>query len=650
MNQRFQLPAIVLCLTTLGAQAAGQTPNAKTPAPGAGKQSKSAAGARASLDPLARERRTTALALATALAEEARSFRDEQLRARVLARTADALWETETERARTLFRRAWDAAETADRESLKRLEEQRRTNADRGPGFTGNTSHLRSEVWNLAARHERALAEEFIAKTVAATPEDPLTISAGSGGGTIELATPDPEQPPTAVLARLDIATQFLEEGDIDRSLQFADRGLERVTSYGITYLSRLREKNQAAADQRFATLLARSASDPASDATTVSLLSSYAFTPFLYVIARRDGQNHTSQQRDRIAAPLMSPELRALFFRASAQILLRPLLPPDQDRTLAGRPGLYFTIARLLPLFEQFAADYAPELRAQLGALTPDAPEQFRNGQSSMLTRGLVPEETMKDEGQEALENLDRAPNGEERDMLYARAALSAARKGDARARDYVDKIDDAELRKQARAFVDFTLVGRAVEKKETTEALRLARTGELTNVQRVYALLEIAHLLAKSDPTRASELLDEALIEARRIGGGDADRPRSLIGVATRFYEIDRNRAWEALSEALKAANSNNEFTGEDAEIVSRFVTKRGSSTTNFTVDIFDLNYIFSQLAKDDLARAVELSKSFTNEAPRSVAMLSIVRAVLAQKPNERRVVSDRQEIRND
>ncbi|MDX6695488.1 MAG: hypothetical protein QOF02_3091 [Blastocatellia bacterium] len=649
MNQRFQLPAIALCLTALCAQAAGQTPSGKTAAPGAGKQGKSAAGARASVDPLARERRATALALATALAEEARSFRDEQLRARVLARTADALWDTETERARSLFRRAWDAAETADRESLKRLEEQRGTSAARDPGFTGNASHLRSEVLNLAARHDRALAEEFIAKTIAAT-EEPFTVSAGPGGGTIELATPDPENPPMAVLARLDLATRFLDESDIEHSLQFADKGLERVTSYGITYLSRLREKNQAAADQRFAALLVRSANDPASDATTVSLLSSYAFTPFLYVIARRDGQNHTSQQRDKIVAPVMQRELLAAFFRASAQILLRPLLPPDQDRTLAGRPGLYFTIARLLPLFEQHAADYAPELRAQLGALTPDAPEQFRNGQSSMLTRGLVPEETMKDEGQEALDNLDRAPNGEARDMLYARAALSAARKGDARARDYVDKIDDADLRKQARAYVDFTLVGRAVEKKDTTEALRLARTGELTNVQRAYALLEIAHLLAKTDPTRAAELLDEALAEARRIGGGDADRPRSLFGVATRFYELDRNRAWEALSEALKAANSNNEFTGEDAEIVSRFITKRGSSTTNFTVDIFDLNLIFSLLAKDDLTRAVELSKSFTNEAPRSVAMLSIVRAVLAQKPSERRIVSDQQEIRND
>lgn len=651
MNQHSRPIAAALCLIALTSQAFGQTPSGKTPAQSTGKQGKNnSAAARERPDPLARERRATALALATGLADEARSFHDEALRARVLARTADALWEADTERARALFRRAWDAASAADNESLKQLEEQRRSNADRGPAFTGNPSHLRAEVLRLAARRERALAEEFLGKAAEVSGEAPLTVSSGPNGAPVEVASSDPEKPPAAIAGRLDLARQLLEEGDMERALQFADRALDRVTTAGITFLSQLREKNQAAADQRFAAMVSRAALDPASDAITVSVLSSYAFTPFLYVIVRRDGQNHTSQQRQNIVAPAMSPELRAAFFRAAAVILLRPLPTPDQDRTLAGRGGLYFTIARLLPLFDQYAADYSPELRAQLSALAPDAPEQFRSGQSNMLTRGLVPAEEMKDEGQEALDNIDRAPNGEERDSLYARAALMAAHKGDPRAREYADKIDDSDARKHARAYVDFALTSRTIEKKDATEALRLARTGELTNVQRAWALMEIAHLLTKTDSTRAAEILDEALAEARRIGGGDVDRPRALVGVATRLYEIDKNRAWEVLSEALKAANANSDFTGEDAEIVSRFVTKRGASTTNFTVDFFDLNNVFSLMSKDDLARAVELAKGFNGESPRSVATLAIVRAVLDQKPGDRRAVGNQVEIRNE
>lgn len=649
MNRLSHLTAVALCLLALAVQAFGQTPNSKTPAQSAGKQGKNApASKRERPDPMAGERRAVALMLATSLAEEARSFRDETLRARVLARTADALWENETERARALFRRAWEAAETADRESLRRLEEQRRANAS-GPSFRDNPSQLRSEVLRLAAKRDRALGEEFLAKAADAVPEEPLTITSGSGQAPVEIASSDPSKPTEAIAGRLGLATQLLEEGDIERALQFADKALDRVTTHGILFLSLLREKNQAAADQRFAALLARSANDPAADAVTVSVLSSYAFTPFLYIIVRRDGQNQSSQQRDQIVAPQMSAELRAAFFNAAAQILLRPLPTPDQDRTLAGRGGLYFTIARLLPLFDQYAPDYSPELRAQLSALAPDAPEQFRTGQSNLLTRGLVPEETMKDEGQAALENIDRARNSEERDNLHVRAAMAAARKGDARAREYVDKIDDSDLRKRARAHVDFMLLSRAIEKKETTEALRLARTGELTNIQRAYALMEIARLMTKTDPTRATEVLEEALAEARRIGGGDVDRPRALIGVATRLYEINPSRAWEVLSEALKAANAVSDFTGEDAEIVSRFITKRGASTTSFTVDIFDLNYIFNLLARDDLSRAVELAKSFSNEAPRAAASLAIVRAVLKQKQNDRRGISDQVEIRN-
>ena len=45
----------------------------------------------AEADPAAVERRNVAVSLLTSLADDARSFRDQKLRARVLARTADAL-------------------------------------------------------------------------------------------------------------------------------------------------------------------------------------------------------------------------------------------------------------------------------------------------------------------------------------------------------------------------------------------------------------------------------------------------------------------------------------------------------------------------------------------------------------------------------
>jgi hypothetical protein len=621
--------------------ARAQGPSAKDAPQKTDKQAKGAKTTRERPDPLASQRRATVITLATSLADEARGFHDEQLRARVLMRTAEALWETNREQASALFHRAWDAAESADRETLRRIEESRREKSGSGGVVETSPADLRGEVLRLAARRDRALGEEFFAKLSEAKERENqnLTVSADN---TPAQPSNDPETPPFAVVQRLRLAREFLEEGDIERALQFADGALNVVTTRGINFLSALREKDPAAADKRFAAMLGRAAADPASDAITVSILSSYVFTPFLTVVVRGGGGYDSSQERDGIAAPNISTELRAAFLRTAAQILLRPLPTPDQDHTLAGRGGLYFTIARLLPLFEQYAPDFTPELRAQLSALAPDAPERFRNSGDKMLTRGLVPEETQRDEGQEALERADRAADPAERDASYAHAAMVAAMKGDIAARDLTDKIQDSEMRKSARAFIDFTLVERALRQNDAPEALRRIHTGELTSIHRVWALTEVARLMKKTDAKNAAEVLDEAATEARRIGTSDPNRARALFGVATRMYEVDHNRGWEMVAEAVKAANSASEFTGEDAHIVSRFVTPRGATTTNFDVESFDVNGIFGLLAKDDLYRAVELAKNFTTEAPRATATLAIVRAILAQKRVESRTES--------
>jgi len=74
-------------------------------------------------DAEAAQQRTVAISLVTSLADEARSFKDQTRRARVQARAADVLWDTDPERARELFRRAWEAAETVDADAAKKRAE-----------------------------------------------------------------------------------------------------------------------------------------------------------------------------------------------------------------------------------------------------------------------------------------------------------------------------------------------------------------------------------------------------------------------------------------------------------------------------------------------------------------------------------------------
>src|SRR5689334_20952972 len=113
-----------------------------------------------------KERRARARSLLVALSTDARTFHDQTLRARSLARIADTLWKVDPDQARLLFRKAWDAAEVADQESDKKLQEEIAQQQSRtGGGYAINLPpNVRREVLRLAARHDRVLGEEFLEK------------------------------------------------------------------------------------------------------------------------------------------------------------------------------------------------------------------------------------------------------------------------------------------------------------------------------------------------------------------------------------------------------------------------------------------------------------------------------------------------------
>jgi hypothetical protein len=598
-------------------------------------------------DPMEEVRRTTAITLLTALADDARNFRDQPLRARVQARAADALWDTDTERARTLFRRAWDAAEAADAENERRsAEEQQQRRAGGRPTAFVSRPNLRREVLRLAARHDRALGEEFLTRLDEARKNETSATNqvnaaaAAAQGGEQQARRPDPSSPPAAIQQRLRLALQLLEDGDKERALQFADPALTSVNTYSINFLDTLRTRDASAADQRIAALMMRAASDPASDANTVSLLSAYFFTPFLYHVFQPGGGANTMRwsRDENVPPPSVSPELRAAFFNAAAQILLRPIPPAETDRTSSGRAGTYLVIARLLPLFEQNAPDKAALLRTKMAALTPDTPERARSTENSALTRGLVPEDPSRDRVQENLDRLDKAKDSAERDEIYFNAAQSAMSRGEHdRARSLADKIEDLDLRRQVRGLIDFEATSKAIREKRAEDALRAARTGELTNLQRTWALTEVARLMTKDEPGRAGELLDEAFVEAKRIDQASPERVRALVAIVTQMAGLDKTRVWEVMTEVVKASNSVAEFTGEDGGLTSRAGTRNQMTTMNFNVESFDLTNIFAALARENLDRAVELAKTFTGESPRAVATLAVARAVLEKKKTE-------------
>jgi hypothetical protein len=626
MNRRALL--ILPCLLFLVSPVSAQRNEANKNAPGKEAPGKGNPAVDQEAERILRERRAHARSLLLSLASDARSFSDQTLRARTLARIADTLWSVDNEQGRLLFRKAWEAAEVADLESDQKLQEEiRQLQAKTGGGYAINTPpKLRPEVLRLAARRDRALGEEFL---------DKLKVQKQDGGNATANTKLNSSNFAEATSQRLGLAQELLETGNLDQALQFADPALGVVSVETIDFLSSLREKNPGAADTRYGAMLANSASELQSDANTVSLLSSYVFTPHLFLIFHGDGGISSSQKAAAILPANVAPELRAAFLQTAAGILLRPQPPPDQGQSTAGITGKYLVIKRLLPLFEQFApGEMTAAVRGQLDTLNALVSDHTRQRDAEWLQKGLKPETRVEEQEQSILNRIDRAKTSAERDSLYLQLAFMALRRGDLRARDFVDKIEETDLRKQARPYVDANLAINAVEKKQTEKALQLAQIGDLTHIQRAWVLAQSSQLLARTDGQKSLSVIEDAGSEARRIEGTDPDRPRALLAVANALLIIDRARVWDATFEAVKAANSAEGFTGEDGTLNLQFQTKGQSSARSHDAPDFNLAGIFGTLADDDYDRAVDLARGFQGEAPRASAVIAIARAVFKEK----------------
>ncbi|HEX3248221.1 MAG TPA: hypothetical protein VHS05_02250 [Pyrinomonadaceae bacterium] len=611
---------VVLCLVFSASLTYAQAP-AKSVAPGSTTPTETEE---------LKERRARARSLLVSLASDARTFHDQTLRARSLARIADALWKVDAEQGRLMFRKAWEAAEVADQESENKLQEEiNQQKARSGGSFATNTPpSIRREVLRLAARHDRTISEEFLEKLKQQKLE------------TANSATtkPSPTRLGDALSQRLDVARELMRMGELERALQFADPALSLVTMETMNFLCDVREKNPAAADARYSALLASSASNPQADANTVSLLSSYIFTPHLFMTFSNNGSS-SSQSSSKIVPADVSPDLRNAFFQSAASILLRPLPVPGQtDQTSAGLDGKFLVIKRLLPFYEQSApAAMVESLRGHLNALQTMVSDNARHFDEDQLNRGTKPERTTTDQEQSLLDRIDRAKTSEERDSLYLQLAFTAYGKGDMRARDFVSKVEDSEVRKQAQAYIDTSLTIFFVGKKQTDQALELVHKGEISQLVKAWALAECAKVLFKTDRDKALDLIDEAVAEARRIDVSDPGLPRALVAVANALNATDRERVWDATFDAVKAANSAEGFTGEDGEVVAKFQSKGQSSVHTNDVPEFDLDGLFRDLATQDYDRAVELARGFQAEGPRAVATIAIARAILEPKPQK-------------
>lgn len=558
----------------------------------------------------AKARQQQAASLLLSLATDARSFRDLTLRARSLASIADLLWDLDHNQSRVLFTKAWDAAEAAERENTAPV-------------------HLREEVLRLAARHDRALAETFLESLKTEQADEEAEVSRNSLWG-----------PSEALSKRLALARNLLASGDVKRALEFAEPALGTATISTLEFLTLLRAHDAAAADRFYANMVSRGPSGP-EEANTVSLLSSYLFTPHMYVMFAPDGKAETSWRETTLPPINVDPQLRLNFFQTAAGVLLQPVQPSEKNQNPGGLVIRYMVSQRLLPLFEQYApSSLATSLRSQLPILRELISDDVTSAENEWLNKGLGRQsDEFKDREKSMLDQIDRAKTSAERDDLYLKLALLALENDKNTARDYADKIDESELRKQVLAWVDWAIALRAVEQKKFEAALALARKGELTHIQRVWILTQVAGSLAESDREKALTVINDAIREVERIDNSDPDRPRGLFAIANALKGVDDTRAWEIAFDAVKAGNSAESFTGEDGKIFQGLTSSTQIFQRNDPASDFDIKGVFGKLAATDADRTIELARAFQAEGPRAIATIAIARALLTQESAARK-----------
>jgi hypothetical protein len=587
----------------------------------------------------ARARRAKALLLLVETADEARAIEDLLYRARLQALAADALWPFDQKRARAIFRRAWEAATASD--NAEREAEALEAGATAEAVET--VTEARDEVLAKTARRDSALAGIFLRELM----EDAKTESNSEQTG-IERAT-NRRTPSATGARRIALGYELLDSGEAESALKIVAPVVNEGASAALMlFMLRLHERNAAAGDALYRMMIAQMRVDAQADANTVLLLSTPIVSPELMVSVDEHGslQFQPVARTDARAGtpPPVAPAARSTFFDAAASVLLRSVNSRPGSSEAQERAALYFATARLLPFFEREAAQYVPELQARAAALLNEFTDTRRDALSSQLSLRSLGAPPSTDPLRSHFEELSRTSEQAERDRITIRIVLIAARnRAWDRARRAASELSDDGVRRAANSFIALHQIADLAnaykdEKEDDYESIVSFLKGvEVPPLAAAWGYAQAARIAArKREPQRVAELLTEAGHFAERAPANTSQRVAAYGVIAIEAALLDRQRAWELLTELVHAANAlGDDFAGDDSSV--DFGADENSKTPapfTFTADVFRLDSVFATMAHLDFERALTGARALEGDVPRAFAQLAIARAALENK----------------
>jgi len=552
------------------------------------------------------------------LADDARASDDLAFAVRAQAQAATLLWSRDAERARSIYRRAFESLGTSP--SAKPGDQKANAIGSPSVGLRSDLSaarkgQLRSELLNQIAARDPDLAEE-LAVSIADKLENSSRVckdgtsqdcGANPANPTFSNArttmTTGPTREETERRELLMSAALQVVEREPQQAMAFAQMSVALgISSYLARFLTLLRAVDAERADLLFSNVVARLEESPEVNLTEIHALGSYVVSVV----------NTTSEHT-------LSKPLVVRFLNLALNKVSRDEFDPSAI-TSRDESAAYFIGRQLTDLVARYLPDRAGQLQIYIG-YGSDAGADALIDAADLSVRGPA------DLARDAIEATDKG----ERDSLLARAALGwLARSGFKEAEEAAFRISNEATRDR----VMIQIARRYSSTKRIDDALALARRVVDLSLRADVVVTLANAVLAAGDEVRAIELLNEAATYSAKAAL--IDRARSLIKIAGSFAAFDDVRSFETLQSAIKAINETIKRQ-QDSKDEPASATK-ANGTRAFALDDLNgasLERTLASLAKSDFDRALSLAEQLSTLEASIVAQLAVCKGGLAQRP---------------
>ena len=517
---------VALCLQGLLAQ------NPQTPAPPGKSASKKTANAR---DVEAEQNAVNALLYLRSSANEVENSSE---RVRVLLEIADALWLSDKELAKDVFKQSFTVASnhTAKEEDA-----------------VSRSKSLQQLVISRIAMRDPELARSLLP----APPEGERSKRTNQFGELYGVNGSTGEMLVKAAAEAL--------SSDAAQAAQIArTAAADGVSQQMRLFLLSLRARDRNAGDALFEVLLQNAAAQRPPQLAEALFLWDYAFQRKIIYLGA------AAWFREAPTEYPISPDLKrkALAFAVDALVQNAQLFYLANART-DERPVaveryavLYSLAAQILPDVQALIPSAVPTVMAQINRLGQELRDQ---GQKVPQPPEPLPSAAESGDIDKLLERAAGAPNSSVRDAMYARAAYRLYLREDyERALEVSRNIENVELRQKVTDPVRFDWSGTLIDQKRFDTALTVARGIQSAELRAAMLVHLAGKYLTAGDQTQAVAALNEAQPLTDK-GKPSVYLASAVLGMAQVYLTLNNNnQARQSTSAAIQMINASDESEG--------------------------------------------------------------------------------------